>query len=207
MQLKHDGGNSLNSNFVDAIAQALSRVSSTGNQKITVVLLPAVGNDSPDFTPIFKRGAEEVAKSFPFISRSAPEDLRTTTRNRSLHSSLAPVCYSSNSSCAESTNNCSGHGSCYLKYGSGDETAPNNCYACKCRPTVLQNSDGTVQKVQWGGPTCQKKDISPPFFLIAGVSFLVILIVSSAIGMLFNIGQSKLPSVIGAGLDGSKTRA
>jgi hypothetical protein len=43
--------------------------------------------------------------------------------------------------------------------------------------------------------------------LIAGVSILAIILASSAVGMLFSMGQQELPSVIGAGVGGSKAPA
>lgn len=206
MQLKPDDDAILLANFVNAVSQALSRFSMNENRKITVVFSPITEDDSRMFTPISPRGMKGLTQSSAYTSSYARGDVQTLTQDQSLHSNLAPVCYSSNSSCVEATNNCSGHGSCYLKYGSGDETAPSNCYACQCRQTVVRNSDGTVRKVQWGGPACQKRDISSPFFLIAGVSVMVITLVSSAIGMLFSMGRLDLPSVIGAGVDGSKAR-
>lgn len=127
-------------------------------------------------------------------------------QNSALQSTLAPVCHSSNSSCAESTNDCSGHGSCYLKYGSGVEGTTGNCYACQCKQSVVRNSDGTTKTVQWGGPACQKRDISSPFFLVAGVSLLAIVLVGSAIGMIFSMGSQELPSVISAGVGGPKSQ-
>lgn len=74
------------------------------------------------------------------------------------------------------------------------EGTTDNCYACRCED-------------KWGGPACEKKDISSPFFLIAGVSIFAIFAVGSAVGMLFTMGQQELPSVIGAGVGGSKAQA
>lgn len=139
-------------------------------------------------------------------SPSAREAFSKPGEDFGIHSNLAPVCHSSNSSCADATNNCSGHGYCYLKHGSGDGDSSGNCYACRCQQTVVRNSDGSTRKIQWGGPACQKKDISSSFFLIAGVSVLVIVTVGSAVGMLFGMGQEELPSVIAAGVGASKTQ-
>ncbi|ODM19889.1 hypothetical protein SI65_04875 [Aspergillus cristatus] len=116
---------------------------------------------------------------------------------------LSPICYASESSCSESTNNCSGHGHCYRKSGSG-ETTVNDCYACKCQATTVRKQDGTIQKVQWGGSACQRRDISSPFFLIAGVTVIGVLAISTAIGLLFQVGQAELPSVISAGVSGTR---
>jgi len=139
--------------------------------------------------------------------RSDASDVLSRSESGFLHSNLAPVCHASNSSCAEATNNCSNHGSCYLKYSSGkkDDSA-SDCYACRCKSTTVKNSDGTTKKIQWGGVACQKEDISSPFFLIAGVTVFVIILVGSAIGMLFSMGSEELPSVIGAGVGTSKTQ-
>lgn len=71
----------------------------------------------------------------------------------------------------------------------------------------MRKNDGTVQKTQWGGPACQKQDISSPFFLIAGVSIFAVALIASAIGLLFSMGQQELPGIISAGVAGSKPPA
>lgn len=101
-----------------------------------------------------------------------------------------PVCHSTNVTCTSTTNSCSGHGVCYLKSAGVKD---NDCYACKCDP-------------EWGGPACQKVDISTQFFLIGTVSVLAILAVGGGIGLLFSVGQEELPSVISAGVSSVKTR-
>lgn len=131
--------------------------------------------------------------------------MKRSAQGSLLQSSLTPVCHASNSSCAEATNNCSGHGFCYLKYGAGVDGTTGNCYTCQCQSSTIRNSDGTTKTVQWGGPSCQKRDISSPFFLVAGVSVLAIIMAGSAIGMLFSMGAQELPSVISAGVGGPKS--
>ncbi|GAM38795.1 hypothetical protein TCE0_033f09822 [Talaromyces pinophilus] len=106
-------------------------------------------------------------------------------------STLMPVCHSTNDTCTSTTNACSGHGVCYLK--SAGVKKDNDCYACKCDS-------------EWGGPACQKVDISTQFFLIGTVSVLAILAVGGGIGLLFSVGQEELPSVISAGVSSVKTR-
>ncbi|EEA22267.1 hypothetical protein TMatcc_008294 [Talaromyces marneffei ATCC 18224] len=103
-------------------------------------------------------------------------------------STLMPVCHSTNDTCTSSTNACSGHGVCYLKSAGVKD---NDCYACKCDS-------------EWGGPACQKVDISTQFFLIGTVSVLAILAVGGGIGLLFSVGQEELPSVISAGVSSVK---
>lgn len=155
---------------------------------------------SRDFARISRRNTEMLPRSSVSDAQST---LQKSTEDLAMSSLLAPVCHASNSSCADATNNCSGHGHCYLKSSSGDT----QCFACRCQATVRTKSDGSKQKIYWGGPACQKEDISSPFFLIAGVSVLVIVLASSAVGMLFSMGSEELPSVIGAGVGGSKAQA
>jgi hypothetical protein len=114
---------------------------------------------------------------------------------------LAPVCYGSNSSCTESTNSCSGHGVCYKKSGTEGD-----CYACRCHDTLVKNEDGTERLVRWGGAACQKKDISSPFFLISGVTIAIIVIIGTAIGMIYSVGTAELPGVISAGVGAPRTQ-
>ncbi|KAJ5752356.1 hypothetical protein N7520_009273 [Penicillium odoratum] len=198
-------GKLLDSQIIGSIFQDLAKLSSAENWDATAVLLATSKHDSGARRNIFQRDQKLWAESTTFVSE-AQDDLQMSSRDLSLHSNLAPVCHASNSSCAEATNNCSGHGYCYLKYESGGETTAGNCYACRCQETVVRKKDGTTQKIQWGGPACQKKDISSPFFLIAGVSVFAIMMVSSVVGMLFSMGQQELPSVIGAGVGGSKAQ-
>lgn len=162
--------------------------------------------------------ASSESKQVTMVLLSSPPNLDKSLRARSLASkessakpvnprfeqqnsipwALAPICHASKSSCLEATNNCSGHGDCYKKSGSGEATV-NDCYTCKCQETIIKKEDGTVQKVQWGGSACQKKDVSSPFFLIAGVIVIGVLAISTAISLLFMVGQDELPSVISAG--------
>lgn len=120
--------------------------------------------------------------------------------------SNVPTCHASESSCLEATNNCSGHGSCYLSSKSESGASGGDCYTCKCKDTIVENKDGSVQRVHWAGNACQKRDISSPFFLIASVSILGTLAIGASIVMLFNVGQSELPGVIGAGVGSTGTQ-
>ncbi|CAG8918040.1 unnamed protein product [Penicillium salamii] len=173
----------------------LTELSASSQREITAVILP-LGSKSASL----RRGTKSVRSSI------GNHNFARSTPDSPLLSNLAPVCHSSNSSCTEATRNCSGHGSCYLKFGSGVEGTTGNCYACKCQQTTVKNSDGTTRSVQWGGSACQKKDISSPFFLIASVTLLVILLVGSAIGMLFSMGAQKLPSTISAGVSNPRSQ-
>jgi hypothetical protein len=175
-------------------------LSSSGKQEITALLLPR-SNDSEH--KLARRGVSGMLSRA--LSPNQPKAVKRSAQDMSVPSTLSPVCHASNSSCVEATDNCSGHGKCYKKFGSGNAGAGDSCYACKCEKTKVEKSDGTTEIIHWGGSACQKRDISSPFFLIAGVSVLAVAMVSSAIGMLFSVGQQELPSVIGAGVGGTKT--
>ncbi|OGE56329.1 hypothetical protein PENARI_c003G01820 [Penicillium arizonense] len=196
LSFKTDSGDSLlASNTLESLILQLAQTSSTGEREITAVILPPGLQSKPLSRQDANQQSGSTAKQDTFKRSTQP-----------LQSTLAPVCHASNSSCAEATNNCSGHGSCYLKYGSGVEGTTGNCYACQCQQSIIRNSDGTTKTVQWGGSACQKRDISSPFFLVAGVSLLAIVLVGSAIGMLFSMGSQELPSVISAGVGAPKTQ-
>lgn len=66
--------------------------------------------------------------------------------------------------------------------------------------------DGKIKTTNWGGPACQKKDVSVPFWLLTGFTIAMVATVSWAIGLVFSIGQEDLPSVIGAGVAGPRAQ-
>lgn len=114
---------------------------------------------------------------------------------------VAPLCYSTPEICQSSTNNCSGHGECYMK--SNGTAITQSCYACQC---IAVNETGTSGSrpykriTYWGGGACQKEDVSGPFWLIAIFTVVLVGIIAWTIGMMYNIGEEKLPGVIGAGV-------
>ncbi|PLB44681.1 hypothetical protein P170DRAFT_390929 [Aspergillus steynii IBT 23096] len=172
---------------------------SSGDKLTTAVLLPQ---------PNTQRGMMALKSRAVQKKDTLPKTTISTSgamfESNPLH--VAPVCYASNSSCSEMTRNCSGHGYCYKKSGSSDQNAPSDCYACKCQETTIRKDDGTIQKIKWGGSACQKRDISSPFFLVAGITILVLLATGAAIGMLYNVGQEQLPGVISAGVGTVRTQ-
>ena len=128
--------------------------------------------------------------------------MQKTAPSPSTPKTTIPRCWASESACMEKTQNCTGHGSCNKKYTekvSSDEEGP-ECWACLCSPSVIKLEGGATKTTFWGGPACQKKDISVPFFLFAGFSVAVLALVSWGIGMLYSMGQEDLPSVLGAGV-------
>lgn len=131
------------------------------------------------------------------ISPSPPERLQT----KALPRGILPLCHSSIDKCESATNNCSGHGTPYKK-----SSGAIPCYACRCGKTSITNSDGKVKSVHWGGPACQKKDVSMPFFLLAGITIGLVATASWGVGLMAGIGQEDLPSVIGAGVTGPRAQ-
>jgi hypothetical protein len=116
-------------------------------------------------------------------------------------------CFSSYSSCVSATNNCTGHGKCMDKYfvpGQDTKEGDKQCFVCNCLSTRKNPEDANSKHVHWGGAYCQKVDVSSPFWLIASTTIILVGIVTGCIGMLFSVGEEKLPGVIGAGVSRSK---
>jgi hypothetical protein len=115
---------------------------------------------------------------------------------------VPPVCHASIDSCLNATNHCSGHGKCYQK--------SNTCVTCGCVPqneTFAYGNDGEKRGyrfVYYGGAACQKRDVSTAFWLIATFTVVMVGLVGWAIGMLFSIGEEKLPGIIGAGVSSNR---
>ncbi|RDL42434.1 uncharacterized protein BP5553_02413 [Venustampulla echinocandica] len=169
-----------------------------------------------------RQGSEEVMSESPKSSAppSPPVDsqlVKTSNSTAGPVTGVIPSCHSSLDACISATKNCSGHGECFKKYGtiSDGGVAKGACFSCGCVPQnetfwfggskdTKANKKGH-RTVYYGGGACQKKDISGPFWLIAVFTIVMVGLVSSAIGMLFSIGEEKLPGVIGAGVS-SKAR-
>jgi hypothetical protein len=151
--------------------------------------------------PITETLAASPSSPMSHTSQAKASDSSDDTRVKH----IIPLCHSSFNSCTEATNNCSGHGVCFRKYGS--DGAQGNCYTCGCIATVgVKNGTDYTKTTNWGGSACSKKDVSGPFWLISIFSVVMVGVVSWAIGLLFSIGEEKLPGVIGAGVSGAKAR-
>ncbi|KAG9031478.1 hypothetical protein FRB95_002724 [Tulasnella sp. JGI-2019a] len=100
------------------------------------------------------------------------------------------TCFASNTTCAEKTKDCSGHGSC-----SPTTRAGKTCYTCSC--AVTKNEQGRRQ--WWAGSACEKLDLSTSFTLLAGSSIFLVVLVVFAIGLLYSIGGEQLPNTLTAG--------
>ena len=117
-----------------------------------------------------------------------------------------PSCFQSYNSCVAATANCSSHGVCADKYAiPGQGSGETVCFHCECKSTYKYPDRGeNSPTIHWGGNTCQKIDVSSPFWLITGLTIVLVGVVSMCIGMLFSVGEEKLPGVIGAGVSRSK---
>ncbi|KAK6406446.1 hypothetical protein LTR95_018658, partial [Oleoguttula sp. CCFEE 5521] len=123
------------------------------------------------------------------------------TQTRPLEGIL-PACFSSLSACQTTTRNCTGHGSCSLKYTDKDAgSGLGACYSCACQASVV-TKDGKKKTTTWGGPACQKRDVSVEFWLIVLFTVGLIFVVGFAVGTVWEMGSEELPSVIGAGVSG-----
>ncbi|KAL4971280.1 hypothetical protein BDW66DRAFT_146428 [Aspergillus desertorum] len=166
---------------------------SLNGRRVTAVV---VSDSSATQKPSRSRRAPEHTALDATINWKMDEQFITADQQAQASLSLAPVCYASNSSCNDATNTCSGHGACYEK--------SRGCYACLCHDTYVKTASGAKRKIQWGGSACQKMDISSPFFLIMGVTITVFLAVTSAIVMIFGLGNVELPGVISAGVGSAR---
>lgn len=147
---------------------------------------------------------EPMSLAVSHTAAARPDSQSTPPQSPSDNHTLAKVprmCYTTLQACESATNKCSGHGTCYKKYGSDDKS---NCYTCGCSSTRVQNDDKTFKTTYWGGAACSKVDVSAPFWLLAGFTVVLMGLVSWAIGMMFSVGEEKLPGVIGAGVSGPK---
>ncbi|KAI1119175.1 hypothetical protein F5Y14DRAFT_123829 [Nemania sp. NC0429] len=119
-----------------------------------------------------------------------------------------PSCFASQNACETATASCSGHGVCVDRWGK--DATDRTCFFCHCGKTVEKGGGykgGDEQREHvyyWGGATCQKRDVSTPFWLFAGVSITLVATIAFSIGLLFTVGEEKLPGVIGAGVSRSK---
>lgn len=208
--------------------ERLTRFAKKEEMNVVVVLMPETSRMSKSKKNPY--GSYEKISQAPIARRSKPTEepmtespsILTTpihysnkqvqTSNASDNSTITPItgipklCHSTIESCRNATNNCSGHGECYRKYGGKGEAA-GSCYTCICKPTLKTiplpggKENGTTFQY-WGGAACHKQDVSGAFWLIFLFSVVIIGITGWAIGMIFSIGEEKLPGVIGAGVSG-----
>ncbi|KAK8183032.1 hypothetical protein IWZ00DRAFT_513474 [Phyllosticta capitalensis] len=214
--LAHVKGSNIKADAVSSVLRNLESVCSSRWPLTFVAMPPASGrtkrSDKPwgHYEMPVKRSASPV-KSESIISDFAAEMIETlnetTSKFGSSHAQAAnplrgilPACFSSQAACDTATNSCMGRGKCVKKYTDKDN---NNkaCFACKCAPQLNTTKAGT-KTTYYGGPACQKKDVSVPFWLFAGFAVAIAFTISWGVGLLYSMGEEELPSVIGAGVSG-----
>ncbi|KAF2869525.1 hypothetical protein BDV95DRAFT_498359 [Massariosphaeria phaeospora] len=146
--------------------------------------------------------------SNPNISDLGDLTMTTAAEDDNLVLGILPACFETQEVCEKQTRNCSSHGECkVLHKGSAGKGERKDCYGCACQATIHhvgedKGMEGKKKTTHWGGPACQKKDVSVPFFLFASSGIFLAFLISAGIGMLYTMGSEELPSVIGAGVSG-----
>lgn len=151
--------------------------------------------------------AAEAAKTI-FESFSAPISANVASNSTPL-AGILPSCFTSQAACERQTRNCTGHGTCFKKFtdhSAKDQSRYKDCWSCGCAATTQKNSEGKVKTTYWGGPACQKRDVSVQFWLIALFTVGLVFVVMFAVGSVMEMGGQELPSVIGAGVSGPVKR-
>ena len=213
---KHGMSSSIYTNARATLRSSLTKLLASSGET-TIVLFPYTRGATPKrMAPRPRVGrradsfldaaiaSDSSIPSFAAMSSAAPSDIPRTT---------IPSCYIDEDSCVTATGNCTGHGACSLKWTEhdSDEEMGAECWACACTPTILVAGDGPDgagrKTVYWGGPACQKKDVSVPFWLFAGFGIAMTSAVTYGIGMLYSMGEADLPSVLGSGVASVGARA
>jgi hypothetical protein len=190
----------------------LARLGKTQKMNVAVVLMPesSWSTKSKNSYGSYERLSQKQPSRRELVEELATETqsvsltqtAQATTSNPPKHiRGVAPLCYKSLEVCQNSTNDCSGHGQCYKKSNGTETKLP--CFACQCQPQKETGTSGSktyTRITHWGGGACQKEDISGPFWILAIFTVLLVGIVTWSIGMMYSIGEEKLPGVIGAGV-------
>lgn len=213
------------STLSNSLAQLITVSKDLGSEgfAITVVLMPpssahskraldAYGTyDLPSTLAARRENVEALLSETTTQPSPAPQNFTPLTSEKfaALQSDdpvlgILPACFDSVEVCQKQTHSCSGHGDCALlrKGQKGKDGTTTNCFGCRCNATVIEVGKGGKKTTVWGGPACQKKDVSIPFFLLLGSGVGITFLITFGIGMLYSIGNEELPSVIGAGVSG-----
>jgi hypothetical protein len=160
----------------------------------------------PTEAPLTPATAKPATSSDPVVSdlEDFPVITQAEGNNTTPPLGILPACFTSQSECEEATHSCSGHGSCGVSRKGRD--GRKDCYSCACKPEVKHvgehGMESLIKTTYWGGPACQKKDVSVPFWLFVGTGVMLAFLMGSGISMLYSMGSEELPSVIGAGVSG-----
>jgi hypothetical protein len=138
------------------------------------------------YTPTTQKRSPQLAEQSPLPPKVAQSPVAQLSS-----------CLSSAVTCANTTNNCSGHGECTSTTRAGQE-----CFVCACTTTISEF--GKVQN--WAGGMCERKDVSGPFVLITGTVVTLILLMGGSVSLLYAIGGQELPSILTGGVTGGIRR-
>lgn len=183
----------------------LVQLAKSGDLETVIVALPSTRSSSQwseEQQELRRRQAEQVMSAID-KPKAEPQTTSLSTPEPVIFAASGRIasCYDTESTCNEATRNCTGHGACKDKYASGDGAkAAASCFACHCQATKNENSSLT----HWGGSSCAKQDVSVPFWLFAGFTLAMVGILSMSVGLLYSVGEEKLPGVIGAGVSRNK---
>ncbi|KAJ7139058.1 hypothetical protein C8R44DRAFT_605015 [Mycena epipterygia] len=107
--------------------------------------------------------------------------------------SSVSTCHTTLDACNNATSSCSGRGEC-----AGATKSGRTCFVCSCGTT--QTGSGNQVKTEiWVGESCERKDISAPFVLLAGTTIVLLLVIAGSISLLYTVGNIELPSVLMGG--------
>ncbi|KAI8347739.1 hypothetical protein B0O80DRAFT_209731 [Mortierella sp. GBAus27b] len=139
--------------------------------------------------PEFEQIHKTYTATFFLIAPSSNHDLGSETFEASgFHSSsssssssplrkraLAPsgYCFATEAECQANTQGCNLHGSCVLSAAGG-------CYRCQC---------SRINNTQFGGPVCDKIDVSIEFHLFFWLGLVLFLTVATAVGLILQMGS------------------
>lgn len=165
--------------------------------------------DMPD--PSIKRRQFEAPISYTPPQEKTSRISVLASNSSKPFTGVLPPCFASLEACNDRTNKCSGHGKCYKKRG--NPSRGQACFACGCsatNQTFTHGAEGNERKgvklIYWGGAACQKQDVSGPFWLLAIFTIVGVGLITWAIGLLYAVGEEKLPGVIGAGVSSNRAR-
>ena len=194
------------------LKEVLSDIATSKEQESTVILMPSdIKIAKRSFNPYgsyempsilnIREVLDEAPLSESSKTSSSVSKPTSPPKKPSMVNTTIPFCYYSKDYCNERTNNCSGHGECRQKYAEREEVdgGSASCFSCFCTPTS-EVKEGSIKTTYWGGPACQKKDVSVPFWLFAGFTVAIVAMLSWAVGLLYSIGDESLPSVLSSGV-------
>ena len=191
---------------------ALVDFAASGELQTTLVLIPESSRKSNikawSTNPITlkpRQMVEEVMAETDDSPASKPPSPKIPFYPSKAEVGAIAACYQSKNSCTTATNSCSGHGVCEDRYAKAEPSPEDaKCFACRCQGTEGTGEKGSHAYTHWAGPTCAKIDVSVPFWLFTGLTIAIVTVLGLAIGLLFSVGEEKLPGVIGAGVSKSK---